>query len=71
MEHTKNMENNNWEAKWLTSEIVSSLKYWENKDSVSFEKQKVKIGEINETEVPVILNNKKFKITISEYEYIR
>jgi hypothetical protein len=70
MEHTKNMENNNWEAKWLTSEIVSSLKYWENKDSVSFEKQKVKIGEINETEVPVILNNKKFKITISEYEDI-
>jgi len=64
------MENNNWEAKWLTSEIVSSLKYWENKDSVSFEKQKVKIGEINETEVPVILNNKKFKITISEYEDI-
>jgi hypothetical protein len=67
MEHTKNMENNNWEAKWLTSEIVSSLKYWENKNSPSFEKQKVKIGEINETEVPVTLNNKKFKITISEY----
>lgn len=70
MEHTKNMENNNWEAKWLTSEIVSSLKYWENKESASFEKQKVKIGEINETEVPVTLNNKKFKITISEYEDI-
>ena len=70
MEHTKNMENNNWEAKWLTSEIVSSLKYWEKKDSPTFEKQKVKIGEINETEVPVTLNNKKFKITISEYEDI-
>jgi hypothetical protein len=70
MEHTKNMENNNWEAKWLTSEIVSSLKYWEKKDSPTFEKQKVKIGEIKETEVPVTLNNKKFKITISEYEDI-
>jgi len=70
MEHTKNMENNNWEAKWLTSEIVNSLKYWEKKDSPTFEKQKVKIGEINETEVPVTLNNKKFKITISEYEDI-
>jgi hypothetical protein len=70
MEHTKNMENNNWEAKWLTSEIVSSLKYWEKKDSPTFEKQKVEIGEINETEVPVTLNNKKFKITISEYEDI-
>jgi hypothetical protein len=70
MEHTKNMENNNWEAKWLTSEIVNSLKYWEKKDSPTFEKQKVEIGEINETEVPVTLNNKKFKITISEYEDI-
>ena len=70
MEHTKNMENNNWEAKWLTSEIVSSLKYWEKKDPPTFEKQKVEIGEINETEVPVTLNNKKFKITISEYEDI-
>jgi len=70
MERTKNMENNNWEAKWLTSEIVSSLKYWEKKDSPTFEKQKVEIGEINETEVPVTLNNKKFKITISEYEDI-
>jgi hypothetical protein len=70
MEHTKNMENNNWEAKWLTSEIVSALKYWEKKDSPTFEKQKVEIGEINETEVPVTLNNKKFKITISEYEDI-
>jgi len=70
MEHTKNMENNNWEAKWLTSEIVNSIKYWEKKDSPTFEKQKVEIGEINETEVPVTLNNKKFKITISEYEDI-
>jgi hypothetical protein len=64
------MENNNWEVKWLTSEIVSSLKYWENKNSVSFEKQKVKIGEIKETEIPVILNNRKIKIIITEDEDI-
>jgi hypothetical protein len=64
------MENNNWEVKWLTSEIVSSLKYWENKNSTSFEKQKVKIGEIKETEIPVILNNRKIKIIITEDEDI-
>lgn len=64
------MENNNWEVKWLTSEIVSSLKYWENKNSASFEKQKVKIGEIKETEIPVILNNRKIKIIITEDEDI-
>lgn len=64
------MENNNWEVKWLTSEIVSSLKYWENKNSVSFEKQKVRIGNINETEIPVILNNRRIKITITEDEDI-
>lgn len=64
------MENNNWEVKWLTSEIVSSLKYWENKNSVSFEKQKIRIGNINETEIPVILNNRRIKITITEDEDI-
>ena len=64
------MENNNWEVKRLTSEIVSSLKYWENKNSASFEKQKVKIGKINETEIPVILNNRKIKIIITEDEDI-
>lgn len=64
------MENNNWEVKWLTSEIVSSLKYWENKNSASFEKQKVRIGNINETEIPVILNNRRIKITITEDEDI-
>lgn len=64
------MESNNWEVKWLTSEIVSSLKYWEKKNSPTFEKQKVKIGKINETEIPVILNNRKIKIIITEDEDI-
>ena len=66
------MENNNWEVKWLTGELSKSLEYWEKQKNESMSMYKVGIGpktiSIDErmTIVPITLNGKRIKITVSE-----
>ena len=72
MEHTKNMENNNWEVKWVTNELSKSLEYWEKQDNESMSLYKVEIGgktismDERTTITPIYLNGKRIKITVSE-----
>ena len=66
------MENNNWEVKWVTNELNKSLEYWEKQDNESMSLYKIEIGgktiSIDErmTIVPITLNGKRIKITVSE-----
>ena len=66
------MENNNWEVKWITNELVKSLEYWEKQKNESMELYKLKIHpktismDERMTIVPITLNGKRIKITISE-----
>jgi len=73
MEKNKlNMENNNWEVKFITGEITKGLEYWEKNKNESMSLYKVGIGpktismDERMTIVPVTLNGKRIKITISE-----
>jgi len=66
------MDNNNWEVKWVTNELSKSLEYWEKQDNESMSLYKVEIGgktiSIDErmTIVPITLNGKRIKITVTE-----
>jgi|LakMenE01Jun11ns_1017448.scaffolds.fasta_scaffold9372141_2 hypothetical protein len=66
------MENNNWEVKWVTNELSKSLEYWEKQKNESMSLYKVEVGDktisIDErmTIVPITLNGKRIKITVSE-----
>ncbi len=66
------MENNNWEVKFITGEITKGLEYWERHPNESMRLYKVGIGsktismDERMTIVPVTLNGKRIKITISE-----
>ena len=66
------MENNNWEVKWITNELSKSLEYWEKQKNESMSLYKVEVGDktisIDErmTIVPITLNGKRIKITITE-----
>jgi hypothetical protein len=66
------MDNNNWEVKWVTNELSKSLEYWEKQKNESMSLYKVEVGDktisIDErmTIVPITLNGKRIKITVSE-----
>jgi hypothetical protein len=66
------MENNNWEVKWVTNELNKSLEYWEKQDNESMSLYKVEVGDktisMDErmTIIPITLNGKRIKITVSE-----
>ena len=66
------MENNNWEVKWVTNELSKSLEYWKKQDNESMSLYKVEVGDktisMDErvTIVPITLNGKRIKITVSE-----
>jgi hypothetical protein len=66
------MENNNWEVKWVTNELSKSLEYWEKQKNESMSLYKVEVGDktisMDErmTIVPITLNGKRIKITVSE-----
>jgi len=68
------MENNNWEVKWLTSELVKSLDYWEKQKNQSMELYKVSIGDktisMDEmmTIIPIEVNGKRLRIIVSEVD---
>ena len=72
MEHTKNMENNNWEVKWVTNEIARGLDYWSRQENESMALYKVEVGgktiSMDETMTitPITLNGKRIKITVTE-----
>ena len=67
-----NMENNNWEVKWITSELVKSLEYWEKQENSSMELYKLKISpktiSIDETMtiIPFEVNGKRLRMIITE-----
>ena len=66
------MDNNNWEVKWVTNELSKSLEYWEKQKNESMSLYKVEVGDktisMDErmTIVPITLNGKRIKITVSE-----
>jgi hypothetical protein len=66
------MENKNWEVKWITNELSKSLEYWEKQKNESMSLYKVEVGDktisMDErmTIVPITLNGKRIKITVSE-----
>lgn len=66
------MENNNWEVKWITSELVKNLEYWEKQKNTSMELYKLKISpktiSIDETMtiVPFEVNGKRLRMIITE-----
>ena len=68
------MENNNWEVKWVTSELVKNLEYWEKQKNQSMELYKVSIGDktisMDEmmTIIPVEVNGKRLRIIVSEVD---
>ena len=68
------MENNNWEVKWLTSELVKSLDYWEKQKNQSMELYKVSIGDktisMDEmmTIIPVEVNGKRLRVIVSDLD---
>ena len=68
MEHM----DNNWEVKWLTGELSKTLEYWEKQKNESMSLYKVGIGpktismDERMTIVPVTLNGKRIKITVTE-----
>lgn len=63
---------NNWEVKWITSELVKSLEYWEKQKNESMELYKLKISpktiSMDEmmTIVPFEVNGKKLRMIITE-----
>jgi hypothetical protein len=67
-----NMENNNWEVKWVTNELTKSLDYWEKQDNESMSLYKIEIGgktismDERTTITPIYLNGKRIKITVTE-----
>ena len=66
------MENNNWEVKWITSELVKSLEYWEKQKNASMQLYKLKISpktiSMDEmmTIVPFEVNGKRLRMIITE-----
>ena len=68
------MENNNWEVKWVTSELVKNLEYWEKQKNQSMELYKVSIGDktisMDEmmTIIPIEVNGKKLRVIVSEVD---
>jgi len=66
------MENKNWEVKWVTNELSKNLDYWKKQDNESMSLYKVEVGDktisMDErmTIIPITLNGKKIKITVSE-----
>jgi len=68
------MENNNWEVKWVTSELVKNLEYWEKQKNQSMELYKVSIGDktisMDEmmTIIPIEVNGKRLRIIVSEVD---
>ena len=68
------MENNNWEVKWLTSELVKSLDYWEKQKNQSMELYKLSVGDktisMDErmTIIPVEVNGKRLRVIVSEVD---
>jgi hypothetical protein len=66
------MENNNWEVKWVTNELSKSLEYWEKQKNESMSLHKIDIHgktiSMDETMtiIPITLNGKRIKITITE-----
>lgn len=68
------MEDNNWEVKWVTSELVKSLEYWEKQKNASMGLYKLSIGDktisMDErmTIVPIEVNGKKLRVIVSEVD---
>lgn len=68
------MENNNWEVKWVTSELVKNLEYWQKQKNQSMELYKVSIGDktisMDEmmTIIPIEVNGKKLRVIVSEVD---
>ena len=68
------MENKNWEVKWITSELVKSLEYWEKQNNASMELYKLSIGDktisMDEmmTITPIEVNGKKLRVIVSEVD---
>ena len=66
------MENKNWEVKWITNELSKSLDYWEKQENESMSLYKLEVGDktisMDErmTIIPITLNGKRIKITVSE-----
>jgi hypothetical protein len=66
------MENKNWEVKWVTNELSKNLDYWKKQDNESMSLYKVEVGDktisMDErmTIIPITLNGKRIKITITE-----
>ena len=66
------MENKNWEVKWITNELSKNLNYWKKQDNESMSLYKVEVGDktisMDErmTIIPITLNGKRIKITVSE-----
>ncbi len=66
------MENKNWEVKWITNELSKNLDYWKKQDNESMSLYKVEVGDktisMDErmTIIPITLNGKRIKITVSE-----
>jgi len=67
-----NMENNNWEVKWVSNEVARALDYWTRQKNESMSLYKVEVGgrtiSMDETMTitPITLNGKRIKITITE-----
>ena len=68
------MENNNWEVKWVTGELVKSLEYWQKQKNASMELYKLSIGDrtisMDEmmTITPIVVNGKKLRVIVSEVD---
>lgn len=66
------MENKNWEVKWVTNELSKNLDYWKKQDNESMSLYKVDVGDktisMDEkmTIIPITLNGKRIKITVTE-----
>lgn len=68
------MENNNWEVKWITGELVKNLEYWEKQNNASMELYKLKIlpktisMDERMTIIPFEVNGKKLQMTVYEVD---
>ena len=68
------MENNNWEVKWVTGELVKILEYWQKQNNASMELYKLSIGDrtisMDEmmTITPIVVNGKKLRVIVSEVD---
>jgi len=69
-----NMEENNWEVKWVTGELVKRLEYWQKQNNASMELYKLAIGDrtisMDEmiTITPIVVNGKKLRVIVSEVD---